>query len=192
MVFHPFTFLPLACTCVGWQGICQWLNRSLEKEMVSGHPLGKEAAWSQWIRVTVDVHCPSEKSWCKHFTDHVSSCPSTKETHLPAHPPPTCFSSPVCSPLVSLGPRSPWGSASSRGTGCRQQMLILPISAEAKLFYVWQNPKAKKQKTKNYKHKWRPWTTFDFWTCKKYIDLIPLILIHTSILFFNYPFLPPQ
>ena len=86
MVFHPFTFLPLACTCVGWQGICQWLNRSLEKEMVSGHPLGKEAASSQWIRVTVDIHCPSEKSWRRHFTDHISSCALYKRDP-PPHPP---------------------------------------------------------------------------------------------------------
>lgn len=89
-VFHPFTFLPLACTCVGWQGICQWLNKSLEKEMVSGHPQSKEASGSQWIRITVDIHCASEQSWCRNFTDHITSCALYKRyppPHLPSPDP---------------------------------------------------------------------------------------------------------
>lgn len=78
--------------------------------------------------------------------------PSTRDSHLPTCPPPTHFSSPVCSPLVSLGPRSPWGSASNRGTGCRRQMLILPISVEAKVSLCVCTGSKSKTKTKNHHH----------------------------------------
>ena len=103
-------------------------------------------------------HSGSESQWTfiVHHRSHGAgislttslAVPSTKDTHLPTRPPPTHFSSPVCSPLVFLGPRSPWGSASSRGTGCRQQMLILAISVEAKGFFcVCTGSKSKQQQT---------------------------------------------
>ena len=102
-------------------------------------------------------HSGSESQWTfiVHHRSHGAgislttspAVPSTKDTHLPTRPPPTHFSSPVCSPLVFLGPRSPWGSASSRGTGCRQQMLILAISVEAKVFFVCTGSKSKQQQT---------------------------------------------